>query len=704
MKTLTSKNATGCRDCCALSIPLAAGRSECRVVKRPAMDLIRFRQVLTARRAGLLRSAAVIMLLAATLTAVAATPARGEQAAGVPGAARAAAGLIDVRTQSCAIDGAGVLFCWGNEFSGELGNGGALNEAQHLPTPVDTTGAIPDTWTAVTVGTNNVCAIATDATAWCWGQDSNGQLGNGAVVTAAQPSPSPVDTSGTIPDTWVAIAAGDFHTCAIGADGTAWCWGADGAGELGNGAALSGNQPSPTAVDTTGAIPDAWTAISAGDDYVCAIAADATAWCWGNDSIGKLGDGAVLTGNQPSPSRVDTTGPIPDTWAAITAASDETCAIGADATAWCWGHDGDGELGNGAALTGPQPSPSRVDTTGTIPDTWTAISIAPSHACAIAADGTAWCWGGDFAGRLGNGPLLTAEQPSPSPVDTAGPIPDAWTAISAGTSSTCAIAAGGGIRCWGSDFGGRLGNGPVLSADQPSPSRVLEFYRSLPAVVRSSTTRLLGGSLDPAPATIMTYDYGARPLTPLFGDWDGNGSETPGTFEAGTFKLKNSHGTGPADETFAFGHPRGFAVAGDFDGDGRDDVAVFRNGTWEVRLADDGATTSFGFGSGVWPATVPVTGDWDGDGTDGIGVYTLATGQWHLRHTASAGAPDAGAFVFWSGSNASYPVVGDWDGDGTDTVGVKAGTTWSLNNANDAGPADLTLTFGVANDLPMSWR
>ncbi len=289
-------------------------------------------------------------------------------------------------------------------------------------------------------------------------------------------------------------------------------------------------------------------------------------------------------------------------------------------------------------------------------------------------------------------------------MDTAGPIADAWSAISAGSISTCAIAAGGGIRCWGYDVDGRLGNGPVVTDDQPSPSLVVGFYRSLPAVVRTSTTRILGSSLGSLPATVMSYEYGGRPLTPLFGDWDGNGSETPGTFEAGTFKLKNSHGAGGADETFAFGHPRGFAVAGDFDGDGRDDVAVFRNGTWELRYADDAATTSFTFGSGVWPATVPVAGDWDGDGTDGIGVYTLATGQWNLRQTASTGAPDAGIFVFWSGSNASYPVVGDWDGDGTDTVGVKAGTTWSLNNANDAGPADLTLTYGVASDLPMTWR
>ena len=641
--------------------------------------------------------------MAATLTAVAATPARAEQAAGVPGAARTAAGLIDVRSQSCAIDGAGVLFCWGSESGGELGNGGALNDVQHVPTPVDTTGAIPDTWTAVSAGSTGNCAIATDATAWCWGNDSLGELGNGAVLTADQPSPSPVDTGGPIPDTWLAISAGDFNTCAIGADGTAWCWGADGSGELGNGA-LTGNQPSPSPVDTAGAVPDTWTAISAGDDYACAIAADATAWCWGNDSGPQLGNGAALAANQPSPTPVDTTGPIPDTWAAITAGSNGTCAIAADGTAWCWGNDGGGKLGNGAALTDPQPSPSAVDTTGPIPDTWTAISAGPAHTCAIATDGSAWCWGTDFEDMLGNGPVVTANQPSPSPVDTAGPIPDTWTAISAGSISTCAVAAGGGVRCWGRDFGGRLGNGPVVTDNQPSPSRVLEFYRSLPALVRTSTTRILGGSLDPAPVTFMTYEYGGRPLTPLFGDWDGNGSETPGTFEAGTFKLKNSHGAGGADETFAFGHPRGFAVAGDFDGDDRDDVAVFRNGTWELRYADDAATTSFTFGSGVWPATVPVAGDWDGDGTDGIGVYTLATGQWNLRQAASTGAPDAGIFVFWSGSNASYPVVGDWDGDGTDTVGVKAGTTWSLNNANDAGPADLTLTYGVASDLPMTWR
>ncbi len=417
------------------------------------------------------RVATVVMgLLGASLATLAAAPALGEPASGVPGAPRAAASRIDVRGHSCFIDGAGVLSCWGDESGGELGNGGPLAEQHDQPTPVDTAGAIPDTWTAVTVGSTGSCALATDATAWCWGRDSSGELGNGAALTGSQASPTPADTAGTIPDTWTAIAGGDFHTCAIATDGTAWCWGADPSGELGNGAALTGNQVSPSPVDTTGPIPDTWTAITAGDDYACAIGSDGTAWCWGNDSSGQLGNGAVLTANQPSPTPVDTAGPIPDTWTAITAGSNTTCAIATDATAWCWGNDNSGALGNGAGLTGPQASPSPVDTAGPIPDTWTAISAGPGHICAIGSDGTAWCWGSDFRSRLGNGPVLTDDQPSPSPVDTAGSIPDTWVAIGAGSITACAIASGGTVWCWGSDLGGRLGNGTVLTAEQPSPS------------------------------------------------------------------------------------------------------------------------------------------------------------------------------------------------------------------------------------------
>jgi hypothetical protein len=100
---------------------------------------------------------------------------------------------------------------------------------------------------------------------------------------------------------------------------------------------------------------------------------------------------------------------------------------------------------------------------------------------------------------------------------------------------------------------------------------------------------------------------------------------------------------------------------------------------------------------------VPIAADWDSDGTDGIGMYTLADGAWNLRRTASSGAADAGSFVFWTGTG-SYPVVGDWDADGDDTVGVKNGVNWSLNNQNDSSEVDVTFRYGLANDLPLTWK
>jgi hypothetical protein len=225
-----------------------------------------------------------------------------------------------------------------------------------------------------------------------------------------------------------------------------------------------------------------------------------------------------------------------------------------------------------------------------------------------------------------------------------------------------------------------------------------------PGIVRASTERFLKSGTTGGAAVAGSFFYGAKPLTPLVGDWDGNGTKTPGSFEAGVFKLRNSNSAGDPDLSFAFGDPRGFPVAGDFNGDGVDDVAVFRSGLWQVRYSTGQTPATFNFGSGSWPTTVPLAGDWNGDGTDGVGVF--AAGTWTLRSLAS-GAGVNSTVTFGPGTSP-YPVVGDWNGDGVDTVGVKAatGTTWRLTNSAASAPSvEITFEFGQANtDLPFAWR
>jgi hypothetical protein len=191
--------------------------------------------------------------------------------------------------------------------------------------------------------------------------------------------------------------------------------------------------------------------------------------------------------------------------------------------------------------------------------------------------------------------------------------------------------------------------------DAYTAMRALPNRIAAPAVVTASTGFSLRNSLTTG-ALNTSFTFGTKPpsLVPLMGDWDGDGVRTPGVYQAGDFKLSNSDATSltPAN-SFTFGDSRGFPVAGDFNGDGNDDVAVYRAGIWLVRLST-GATSSFSYGSGSWPATVPVTGDWNADGTD--------------------------------------------------SVGTKQGTAWTLRNSNSAGSADTTFNFGAANDLPFVWR
>jgi alpha-tubulin suppressor-like RCC1 family protein len=344
---------------------------------------------------------------------------------------------------SCGIGDDGKTYCWGDNTFGQVGDGTSAN-IRTTPRAVNTA----ETFVQVSTGDLHTCAINSGGAAFCWGEGANGRLGTGG--TADQSSPAAV--AGGL--TFASISAGGNHTCAI-TSGTsrAYCWGGDGDGQLGNAAA--GQQTSPDSVETA----LTFASISAGTNgaspfHTCALEANGNAHCWGSDSSGQLGNGAVLTLPQQTPSAVDqsTSGAFVE----ISAGGFHTCARTGSGAGYCWGTESNGRLGNGSTA-GTQPSPVAVSGG----HTFTQISAGVFHSCGIAG-GAGLCWGPDGQGQLGNG-ATTGNQSTPQAVE--GGI--TFAQLVAGGEYTTGREAGGQTYGWGDSTFGQVGDG--RTTDQPSP-------------------------------------------------------------------------------------------------------------------------------------------------------------------------------------------------------------------------------------------
>ena len=183
----------------------------------------------------------------------------------------------------------------------------------------------------------------------------------------------------------------------------------------------------------------------------------------------------------------------------------------------------------------------------------------------------------------------------------------------------------------------------------------------------------------------------------LAGDWDGDGDEDLGWYDAGRVVLRNGDGSTHA---FTYGRPGDVPIVGDWDGDGVDTVSVIRDRVWHLNNRHGGgdAHRSFVYGR-LTGGDQPLVGDWDGDGRDGVGI--VRDGEWHLRNRQSGG-PGTTVFVYGRVLQGDVPIIGDWNGDGRDTVGIVRDGEWHLRDALAPGAADRVVTFGRASDLPVA--
>jgi len=336
------------------------------------------------------------------------------------------------------------VWTWGNNSSTQLGNG-TSGAGTSRSSPVSVVGGFTD-WVQISAGDYHTAAVRANGTAWAWGFNGSGQLGDESTTSRL----SPVSVVGGFTD-WVQISAGSSHTAAVRANGSAWCWGAGNYGRLGNSSTINRSSP----VSVVGGYTD-WVQISAGRDHTAAVRANGTAWCWGPGGSGRLGNNTQFNSSSP----VSVVGDYTD-WVQISAGRFHTAAVRANGTAWCWGNTFRGILGDASTINRSSP----VSVVGGYTD-WVQISAGRYHTAAVRANGSAWCWGSGGTGRLGNSDGTSDRS---SPVSVVGGFTD-WVQISAGRASyghTAALRANGTAWCWGYNFRGMLGDNSVTQRSSP---------------------------------------------------------------------------------------------------------------------------------------------------------------------------------------------------------------------------------------------
>ena len=295
------------------------------------------------------------------------------------------------------------------------------------------------------------CGLRATGRLYCWGEDSNGKLGNGGPDTDIG---VPTLVSGGAAN-WSSVTVGDFHACGRRVTGRLYCWGSDLDGQLGDGGIpLDRNVPTLVAGGATN-----WTAVTAGSSHTCARRATGRLYCWGYDIVGQLGNGGANT-SQPTPVLV--AGGVTN-WSSVTAGDFSTCGRRANNRVYCWGADDSGQLGDGVGNTN-QPSPVQVAGGG---GTWASVESGAAHSCGRRITGRLYCWGNNFSGQVGNG-VVGVNQPTA--LQLAGGATD-WHSVSAGGTHSCARTTTGRLFCWGADNDGQLGDDGT-NTDQPTPVEV----------------------------------------------------------------------------------------------------------------------------------------------------------------------------------------------------------------------------------------
>ena len=395
---------------------------------------------------------------------------------------------------TCALTTTGQAYCWGMNGYGQLGNNSTANSPIPLAvssagvnvsveqsasrlykwnnavqpgTPLAATNAVatlPEVGssfrirvgltaagnkTLQSIAASNVhtCALTTTGQAYCWGQNTSGQLGNNSTTNSL----TPVAVQMPAGVSFQSIAASNAHNCALTATGQAYCWGWNGYGQLGNNSTTKSSIP--VAVQMPAGV--LFRSIAAGYAHTCALTTEGKAYCWGMNQYGQLGNNSTTKSSIPVAVQM----PAGVSFQSIAAGYTHTCALTATGQAYCWGEGSSGRLGNNSTTS------SRIPVAVQMPAgvSFQSIAAGYTHTCALTTEGKAYCWGRNTDGQLGNNSTTN----SLTPVAVQMPAGVSSQSIAASNVHTCALTTTGKAYCWGMNQYGQLGNNSTTNSSIP---------------------------------------------------------------------------------------------------------------------------------------------------------------------------------------------------------------------------------------------
>ncbi|WP_331669495.1 InlB B-repeat-containing protein [Bombiscardovia apis] len=378
------------------------------------------------------------------------------------------ADLAAGKQSTLAIGSDGNLYAWGSNEHGALGIDEADTFASGQPHRVH----LPEGVKILQVsnGNQHALAIGSDHHVYAWGANNAGQLGNGN--TADSKIPVDLTASNKLPNNVIEVLAGNQYSLALTQDGHTWAWGSNASGSLTIASNAGSNTPNPNPVDITaaGRLPETVVGLGSGYDHALAVTSNNHVLSWGTNAQGQLATSTNLGNSNAQPIPVDITdqGALPQgKIIQVSAGNQHSLALTNDGHVYAWGSNTRGQLGDPTQAGGPQP----VDLTAKslLPNTVVQIQASNQYSVALTSNQHTYTWGANGDGTLGNANLTDTNQPND--ITTAGQFADVRT-LSSGFDHVAATTTNAETYTWGANDSGQLGRGNLDSSKHSQPAAV----------------------------------------------------------------------------------------------------------------------------------------------------------------------------------------------------------------------------------------